>query len=79
MYVIVERMSFFAPKPDLRCLVRDEAGGVALFKERSAARSRVRELDDEVYFLSHGQSGRGEYTVRSVRGLPEYLRWEMQR
>ena len=42
------------------------------FETRAAAQTVVDTLDDQVYYLAHGESGRPTFTVRKVRGEDKY-------
>ena len=45
------------------------------FNTKKEANDYVKELDNAVYYLRHGEAGRPSYKVRKVRNQPFYGIW----
>ena len=45
------------------------------FNTKKEANDYVKELDDAVYYVRHGEAGRPSYKVRKVRNQPFYGIW----
>jgi hypothetical protein len=45
---------------------------IITFPTREAARARIAELNDGVYYLAHGEYARPHYTARKMRGGGDY-------
>ena len=78
MYAIIAKREFYGPST-VRELVLGWSGRPEIFADKAVAKAVVRELDDEVYHLSHNESGRPTYTVHRVDRLARHFREEVAR
>lgn len=76
MYTIIAKREFNGPRT-VREIFVGWSGRPETFADEAGAKAMVRELDGEVYYLSHNESGRPTYTVHRVDRLDRRFREEI--
>ncbi|WP_187970701.1 hypothetical protein [Aquibium microcysteis] len=68
MFTIIEQREFFGPS-SATGLMLDPCGKPEVYETRSAADTRIQELDDGECRIAHNESSRPQYSVRHVNRL----------
>jgi hypothetical protein len=72
-YTVTATDQIYGPRRAMPYVVQGEDGRGVIFANRKEAREYIGLLDDGVYYTGHNESGRPNYRIRTVAGLPAYL------
>lgn len=78
-YIIVRKRCFYEPNPDIYDLVGDQEYGycAAKFDGKATAVEYVKKLDGRVYYLSHNEYARPDYTVYPADQIPKRIQRQL--
>lgn len=78
-HIIVRKRFFYAPDPDFYDFVEDRECGycAAKFDGKASALEYVKELDGRVYYLSHNEYARPDYTVYPADKIPKHIQRQL--
>lgn len=62
IYAICVTRHYYAPQPNTKRRLLDDHGAEWV-GTRAEARAKIRELDGTLYYLSHNESDRPDYTI----------------